>query len=131
MTAHNTSPKSGADIGLPASLIEFAKKVKTGADLSEEEYLFEISKVMPISEIPDLSREEAEWLAMAVCWLNDLCTLLVEYHEVRESGEGRSLMGAPCLVGPSGPFIDTVLTRCGGDKPDFTILEKLRRASIN
>lgn len=113
---------SAYDDSRPLSLVEFARLVKDGRKVSQDEYLAQMRRVLPIDELRNLTGDEIEWFHMAVSWLFDYSVLLFEFS-LSEKGEKSELCGSPWLPGISGPYIDHMLTRPRGEKPDFTQLE--------
>ncbi len=47
------------------NLLDFARAVKDGSEVSEQEYVDLMTRVVPLDELRDLSAEEAEWFVMA------------------------------------------------------------------
>ena len=113
------TPKPGNDTGLPAlNLLEAALLIQEG-DLRGADYVRTVKRALPLDKLRDLPADQVEALAGLVCWLNDYVILLNEYCEMKAHGAGTAYLGHPVLPGPTGPFIDTCLTR-GGDVPDFS-----------
>ena len=110
------------------NLVEFARIVKTGREVTGENYVRLMKKVLPLDDLRNLTPDEAYWFSMAVAWLYDYSILLVEFHAANE-GRNLEMAGSPCVTGASGPFIDHCLTRSAGDPPDFRPLFSFRVAS--
>ncbi len=101
-------------------LLEFARNVKDGRGTTDAEFIRQMRRVLPIDDLRDITPEEAEWLFMAVSWLHDYSLLLWEFHQV-ELNKGQDPGAVPAIPGPSGPEIETMLTRSG--PADFSQLE--------
>lgn len=106
----------------PLTLIDFARLVKAGDDITDAEFIDQMRRVLPLDDMRNLTPDEAEWLLMAVEWLYDYCILLFEFHQ-SECGTKPELMGFPWLPGASGPWIIHMLTRDQGEAADFSQLE--------
>ena len=100
-------------------LLEFARIVKDGCQITDEEFVDQMRGVLPIDSLRDITPEESEWLFMAISWLHDYSLLLWEFHQV-EVNKGTTQAGLPAIPGSSGPFIENILTRDG--RPDFSQL---------
>lgn len=104
----------------PMNLIDFARTVGDGSQVSRGQYVALMRRVLPLGDLENLSREEALWLYKAVDWLRDLAMLVHEFHEFKAGSDAfEPFQGSPVLPGPSGPYIGTVLTREDAGKPDF------------
>jgi hypothetical protein len=102
-------------------LLELARVVKDGSDVSEGGFVELMRDVLPLDTLKDITPEESEWLFMAVGWLFDYTLLLWEFHQA-ELNKGITHQGHLHVPGPSGPFIQNMLTR-GSIAPDFSQLE--------
>ena len=102
-------------------LLEFARVVKDGSGVSDNEFIELMRRVLPIDSLKDITPEESEWLFMAVSWLHDYSLLLWEFHRA-EMNKGVTSAGQLSIPGPSGPLILNMLTR-DGDRADFSQLE--------
>lgn len=102
-------------------LLEFARVVKDGSEVSDNEFIELMRRVLPIDSLKDITPEESEWLFMAVSWLHDYSLLLWEFHRA-EMNKGVTSAGQLSIPGPSGPLILNMLTR-DGDRADFSQLE--------
>lgn len=102
-------------------LLEFARTVKDGSDLREEEFVELMRRVLPLASLRNLTPEESEWLFMTISWLHDYSLLLWEFHQA-EVGSSVIHEGHPFVPGSNGPFITNMLTR-GDEEPDFSQLE--------
>lgn len=60
-------------------LLEFARMVKDGQDITEAEYLDLMRRVLPLDSFKNITPEESEWLFGAVSWLHDYSLRLSEY----------------------------------------------------
>lgn len=100
-------------------LLEFARIVKDGSEITDEEFVDLMRRVVPLDSLKDITPEESEWLFMAISWLHDYSLLLWEFHQV-EVNKGTTFAGHPAIPGSSGPFIENMLTRDG--RPDFSQL---------
>lgn len=102
--------------------LEFARIVKDGSTVSDQDYIDLMRRVVPLDELRSLTPEEAEWFHGAVAWLYDFSILLLEFTQ-SEHGKRLEQSGVPWLPGPTGPFIHNILTREREVPPDFTLLE--------
>ncbi|WP_297774545.1 hypothetical protein [uncultured Roseovarius sp.] len=100
-------------------LLEFARIVKDGRQITDEEFVDQMRRILPIDTLRDITPAESEWLFMAISWLHDYSLLLLEFHQV-EVNKSTSHAGHPAIPGPTGPFIENMLTRSG--PPDFSQL---------
>ena len=103
------------------NLLDFARAVKDGSEISDQEYVDLMKRVVPLDELRGLSAKEAEWFVEATTWLYDYAILVHEFAQSKV-GKGLELDGHPCLPGSPGPFIENILTR-GDELPDFGQLE--------
>jgi hypothetical protein len=115
------SAKDEARPEQPLNLLEFARIVKDGSEVSEQAYVDLMRRVLPIDELKELTPEEGEWFHMAVAWLHDYSILLFEFGQ-SEKGQRPVMMESPWLPGVSGPYIDHMLVRAHGEAPDFAQL---------
>ena len=102
-------------------LLELARVVNDGNNVSEEDYVEMMRGVLPLDSLKDITPEEPEWLFMAVAWLSDYTLLLWEFHQA-ELNKGITHQGHLCIPAPSGPFIENMLTR-DSSAPDFSQLK--------
>lgn len=102
-------------------LLEFARTVKEGREVSEHEFIELMRRVLPIDSLKDITPEESEWLFMAISWLHDYSLLLWEFHQI-EINNGFTVTGHPTVPGSGGPFVENMLTR-GDNQADFSQLE--------
>ncbi|ATX64726.1 hypothetical protein [Roseinatronobacter bogoriensis] len=124
------NPQTGGGEELPQTmnLLEFSRVVMASENITEQEYIDLMRRVLPLHELPKLNREEVRNFAGAACWLYDLSILLSERIEREEHGVANSHLGSPCV--PGGHFfVDNILTRAG-DEPDFSLLDRLSRGTI-
>ena len=106
-------------------LLEFSKIVQDGRRFSQSEYIDLMCKIVPLHDLKNVSRDEAEWFLMATTWLFDLAVLLWESKNI-ELCQAHEAEGAPCLPGGSGPWIKNLLTR--GKEP--AICTRLTNCSV-
>lgn len=101
-------------------LLEFSRIVQDGRTVSDAEYVELMCKLVPLHDLKNATRNEAEWFLMATTWLYDLAILLWESRNI-ELCQAQEAEGAPCIPGASGPWIENLLTR--QDEPaDFSPL---------
>lgn len=95
--------------------------MKEGSEVSEHEFIELMRRVLPIDSLKDIMPEESERLFMAISRLPDCSLLLWEFHQI-EINKGFTVTGHPTIPGPSGPFVENMLSR-GDSQADFSQLE--------
>jgi hypothetical protein len=102
-------------------LLQFARVVKDGSEVSDDDFIEHMRGVLPLDSLKDITPEESEWLFMTVTWLFDYTLLLWEFHQA-ELNKSITRRGHPSIPGSNGPFIENMLTR-GNNAPDFSQLK--------
>jgi hypothetical protein len=88
------------------NLLDFARAVKDGSEVSEQEYVDLMRRVVPLDELSGLSAKEAEWFVEATTWLYDYSILVHEFAQSK-AAPGSRWMAISACPGPQGPLSQT------------------------